>query len=203
MNRNPLHNSPLSLSQTRMIAKAELLQRILESELHADSPYPWNPEAAENYLQSLEAHVPEMEFPEPEADAFFSSLEGLWAAPDVPMEAAQSEQLSLSDVIQQLAGRTLRVPQGAIAKMLEQVDHLMDSQLSAVDRLVACVQDCLPQWDAEDLQVLARPYAYAMRGKEPELPEDLDWEELSEVEQGRLAMAIARWMLTEQENRRN
>lgn len=50
---------------------------------------------------------------------------------------------------------------------------------------------------------MARPYAYAMRSEKPKLPENVDWESLSEMEQGRLALAIANWIMTELEHRKD
>lgn len=195
--------------------KAELLQNVLEAELHDDATYPWNP--SEAYFQSLEQSAPELEVTEAESSAFFTKLEALWQAPEVSevskvskvskvSEAAQTSSLltptpSTSLLLQRLSERAIKIPQATLESIAGRAAQLMESQLSTLDKLVQSVQDSLPQWDVEDLQVMARPYAYAMRGREPELPEDQDWEELSEMEQGRLAMAIARWIITEQENR--
>jgi hypothetical protein len=64
------------------------------------------------------------------------------------------------------------------------------------------VQDCLPSWGEEDLQVLARPFAYAMRGSETEMLEVAlrsvrcaEWADLSSIEQARLSLALARYAL--------
>ncbi|HAG81788.1 MAG TPA: hypothetical protein DCL61_11625 [Cyanobacteria bacterium UBA12227] len=68
-----------------------------------------------------------------------------------------------------------------------------------MDRMIQCVEELLPNWAEDDLQVLARPLAYAMRGAEAETVElalgavrPLDWTELSEIERARLSLAIAR-----------
>ena len=186
---------------------AELLQNVLEAELHDDAIYPWNP--GEAYFQSLEQSVPEVELTEAESSAFFTRLEALWQASAVSEAVIQSDtrshvQVTLPDtsvLLDRLSERAIQVPQTVLNSIASRAAQLIESQLSTLDKLVEAVQESLPQWDVEDLQVMARPYAYAMRGKEAELPETQDWEELSELEQGRLAMAIARWIITEQENR--
>ena len=61
----------------------------------------------------------------------------------------------------------------------------------------------MPGWDLEDLEVMARPLAYSMRGdKNDELEnilatiEPVDWYNLSEVEQARLSLAIALYAIS-------
>ncbi len=185
MTQDPKQNTDLTV-------KAELLQNVLEAELTQDTTYPWAP--SEAYFTALEQAAPELEVRPGESEAFFAKLEGLW-------EADTAKLNNVSALLQRLSARAIQMPQNVVEAIASRATQLVDSPLSSIDQLVNCVQDSLPQWDVEDLQVMARPYAYAMRGKEPELPEEKDWEALSEMEQGRLAMAIARWILTEQENR--
>lgn len=184
-------------SNNMMLAQAELLQTVLESELCADAAYPWNAAAAEQYFDQLEAETPATELGEAEAEQFFSKLDQLWE------QQPTADSIGLANLAEGLAARCISIPQAALATLATQATALVGSQLSALDQLVACVQEVLPQWDVEDLQVMARPYAYAMRSQEQKLPENVDWESLSEVEQGRLAMAIANWIMTELENRKN
>ena len=79
----------------------------------------------------------------------------------------------------------------------------LGSTLSLSDQLVHCVSEVLPGWDLEDLEVMARPLAYSMRGdKNDELEnilatiEPVDWYNLSEVEQARLSLAIALYAIS-------
>jgi hypothetical protein len=76
--------------------------------------------------------------------------------------------------------------------------------LALVDQLVESVQTVLTDWETDDLQVMARPLAFSMRGGQEEVLEVLlqsvrqtDWEALSELEQARLSLAIARYALGE------
>jgi len=74
-----------------------------------------------------------------------------------------------------------------------------------VDRLVACVQEILPTWADDDLYVLARPLAYAMRSDDAPVTavidavRSADWADLSEIEQARLSLALARYTLDQLE----
>ena len=73
---------------------------------------------------------------------------------------------------------------------------------SASEKLVECVQALLPSWEVDDLLVLARPFAYAMRSSEPHTLtslirdfEERDWANLSEIEQAKITLAIADYAL--------
>jgi hypothetical protein len=75
---------------------------------------------------------------------------------------------------------------------------------SLADQMVECVLDILPQWAEEDLQVLARPLAYAMRDIDSEGVELVTetkrpWAQLSEIEQARVSLAVARYAISQLE----
>jgi hypothetical protein len=98
-------------------------------------------------------------------------------------------------LLQQLAQNAIRLKQ--------QVGHV---SASFAEQLVQCTQEILPHWQEEDLQVLARPFAYAMRGGETERLEStlntataVQWQDLSDLEQARMGLAIARYALAELE----
>ncbi|NJR64328.1 MAG: hypothetical protein HC772_01725 [Leptolyngbyaceae cyanobacterium CRU_2_3] len=95
-----------------------------------------------------------------------------------------------------------QVPQHLLNTIVQRAQQVISSNLSLADQLVHTVQDCLPTWGEEDLQVLARPFAYAMRGSETEVLEVAlrsvrcaEWQELSSIEQARLSLAIARYAI--------
>ena len=78
------------------------------------------------------------------------------------------------------------------------------------DRLVECVQSLLPDWAEDDLLVLARPFAYAMRGSQAADVESVlgeirheDWTALSKIEQARVSIAIAHYALEQLQARTN
>ena len=71
-------------------------------------------------------------------------------------------------------------------------------------QLVQCVQELLPSWAEDDLLVLARPFAYTMRGKDTDTIDSVlgnicsqEWKALSEIEQARAGLAIAHYALTQ------
>ena len=50
-------------------------------------------------------------------------------------------------------------------------------------------------WAEDDLRVFARPLAYAMRGEVASEPSSNDWAALSEIEQAKLTLAIAKYAM--------
>jgi len=84
---------------------------------------------------------------------------------------------------------------------------LNTSRLIGDQLLVECVQTVLPNCETETLLVLARPYAYAMRGLEPQNAESTisdinnrEWTVLSEIEQAKVSLAIAHYAFTHLNN---
>ncbi len=166
----------------------------------SDPPYPWNPEALESdvYFEELEARSPVNGFTDAELEErsqqFINSINQLW--PATRLQKSLLEQFT-SQVPQEVLTRLAQVATG----MAQQVSA---RRLSLAEQLVYCVQALLPQWPEEDLQVLARPFAYAMRGGETEGRDcvqltagSTSWSELSEIEQARTCLAIARFALGE------
>ncbi len=149
--------------------------------------YPWNPAdpESESFFNSLEQKFSIDALSDAEigdrADAFFSHLDSLFAAPTLETSLAQ---------------KFATVPQSVLNAIARQAQKLASSSATLADQLVQCVQEALPQWAEEDLQVLARPLAYSMRGEEPTV-KSTDWARLSETEQARLTLAIARYALNE------
>lgn len=149
--------------------------------------YPWNPAdpESESFFNALEQKFLIDSLSDAEmndrADAFFSHLESLFAAPTLEGSLAQ---------------KFATVPQSVLNAIARQAQKLANSSATLADQLVQCVQEALPQWAEEDLHVLARPLAYSMRGEEPTV-KATDWARLSETEQARLTLAIARYALNE------
>lgn len=149
--------------------------------------YPWNPADpdAESFFNTLEQQFSIDTLSDAEisdrADAFFSHLDSLFAAPTLESSLAQ---------------KFATVPQSILNAIALQAQKLANSSATLADQLVQCVQEALPQWAEEDLQVLARPLAYSMRGEEQTV-KATDWSKLSETEQAKLTLAIARHALNE------
>ncbi|BAY12907.1 hypothetical protein [Calothrix sp. NIES-2098] len=200
---NKTHNSD---SFTSLPSQVELdfLAALLEPE---DASYPWNPadEESEAYFVELEQQFmsddlwSEAEITKRSQD-FYSQLDAFWPETSVAADSkSQISQMMMANLQQALqAAFASLVPQGWLNKIAQNATEIFISQQSIGEQLVQCVQDVLPTWGTEDLLVLARPYAYAMRSGEPQNPNaivskvgDREWSDLSEVEQAKISLAIS------------
>jgi hypothetical protein len=175
-------------SQTQ--AEMELLATIVQT----DVAYPWNPAQLESepYLAALE-----QEFAL--SDAFSDS--------DIGQKSqvlfAQLEQVWLTTALQKsLREKFARVPQDFLTRIAQSVQNATVKYQSLADQMVECVLDILPQWAEEDLHVLARPLAYAMREVDSEgaqlvMAARKPWAQLSEIEQARVSLAVARYAISQ------
>lgn len=166
-----------------------------------DLLYPWNPYTVEAEAYFLEQDAKDafgMVFTEEEladrSERFMGQINQVWSSTRLQTSLLQRFSPQIPD---ELLNRLVRVA----TRMTEQVSL---QSLSLADQLVHCVQELLPQWSEEDLQVLARPFAYAMRGAEmdagksnPAIMEATSWSELSEIEQARTCFGVARYALLE------
>ncbi|MEG4108462.1 hypothetical protein [Microcoleus sp. S13_C5] len=177
-------------SQTQ--AQMELLATIVQT----DVAYPWNPAQleSESYLTALE-----QEF----------ALSDSFSDSDIALKSqvlfSQLEQVWLTTALQKsLREKFARVPQDFLASIAQSVQNATVKCQSLADQMVECVLDILPQWAEEDLQVLARPLAYAMRdvdseGGELVMATKRPWIQLSEIEQARVSLAVARYAISQLE----
>lgn len=184
-------------NQQASTVELELLNSLLVPE---DATYPWNPADAESeaYFIEQEKQFDLQELLDEELEvkslAFFSQLDRLFQNQDKQSHVQAQLHASFAACI----------PQNWLDKIAQTASALFNSGASVADQLVECVQAVLPNWGEEDLLVLTRPYAYAMRGHETEKVEavltkvgDRDWTALSEVEQARVSIAIAQYALTQ------
>jgi hypothetical protein len=186
MSRNP--QSPLDDSEVQ----AQLIDSLLAA---STSTYPWNPaepDTADYYLET-DRHFSLDDWSDAEitqrSRSFFAQIQSCWANSPTPV-------LELSPLAVLVEKFGARVPQQWLAQIAANVSSLATNQLEPIDRLVHSVQDLLPNWAAEDLLVIARPYAYAMRGDTgvndiDNIVRPLAWTELSELERAKLTIAIA------------
>lgn len=135
------------------------------------------------------------------SQAFFRALDQLW-----PEEVPQIVT-SQADIVTVLCEKfASRVPQATLAKIATTAKELVSSNLCLAERLVRCVKELSIGWTEEDLLVMARPLAYAMRGGETEAIEtflekvrEAPFSELSPMEKARLSLAISRYAFVELE----
>ncbi|MGB3533591.1 MAG: hypothetical protein WBA13_08735 [Microcoleaceae cyanobacterium] len=166
----------------------DLLQALFEEE----SIYPWNPIQSDSvaYLAELETEFELSEcFTDAEVNhksqALFAQVEQLYSVTTLQQS-----------ILQKFAGQVPRDLLHRLAQAaLQAGEKMSDCSVSLADGLVECVQDILPQWQAEDLYVLARPFAYSMLGSEKDISQ-IEWTKMSEVEQARMSLAVARYALS-------
>ena len=175
-------------SQTQ--AQMELLATIVQT----DVAYPWNPAQleSESYLTALEEEF---------------ALSDSFSDSDITQKSqvlfAQLEQVWLTTALQKsLREKFARVPQDFLTRIAQSVQNATVKYQSLADQMVECVLDILPEWAEEDLQVLARPLAYAMRevdseGAELVMATIRPWAQLSEIEQARVSLAVARYAISQ------
>lgn len=161
--------------------------------------YPWNPATPEAEAFFTEAETPSIfDGWQPNeiatrSDAFFAHLDHLWSA--LPLQTT---------LVQRFA---IRMPETLLASIANRAQQVMSASTSLADQLVQCVQDILPSLSElaeDDLYVLARPLAHAMRDADSQAIDTalaavrpLGWDALSETEKARLSLAIARYALAE------
>jgi hypothetical protein len=194
-----LHAESVTCSWTGEDALTEDSFAVAEN-ASATIPYVWNPAAPESepFFTALEQDISLDGWATDEvatrSSTFFAQVNQLWSA------ATLQETL-----IQRFASR---VPQQFLASIANRAQQVLSSSVSLADQLVQCVQETLPNLAEDDLYVLARPFAHAMRGNESSVEATFDrvrsieWDALSEVEQARLSLAIARYALSELEAKR-
>jgi hypothetical protein len=209
------HPSRPSMFPFQAQAELELLQLLLQGE-PADYPcspeesftYPWNPAAPESadYFDALEQEVTKAGWSADElaeqGQILANFLEQVWVDSSLvglPVQAPTDN--ACINLLQQF---TAQMPQQLLDTIVRRAQQVVTINLSLADQMVQCVQECLPNWAEEDLQVLARPFAYSMRGAETEMLEAAlrsircaAWTELSGIEQARLSLAIARYAIAQ------
>lgn len=185
----------------------ELLEALLASE---DTVYPWNPAdvASEAYFDDLEQLFNWQDFSEIElmqsANNFYHNLDKIWgqAVIETEVETENIRNNTVNYLQQALSNAFSVIPEVLLTKIAQKATVVLMVEKSASEKLVECVQTLLPNWERDDLLVLARPFAYYMRSSEPDKLtsvikdlENRDWSNLSEIEQAKISLAIANYAL--------
>ncbi|MBF2068960.1 hypothetical protein [Fischerella thermalis] len=204
MNRQT--NGLEKLQTIRYQIELEFLEALLQPE---DGTYPWNPadEQSEEYFHHLEEQFLLQDVLEEElttrSEDFYNHLEALWTSHALPHNHTTDSNIviQLQETLQSRLGTG--VPKQWLKAIAQKAADICTTQQLMADKLVECVQSVLPGWGDEDLLVLARPYAYAMRSSESQKTaetvlnriDEHEWKNLSEIEQARVSMAIAYYAL--------
>ncbi len=163
----------------------DFLEVLLEVEDNYNYPWDITDSHTEAYFTELEDQFSLMEsLPEaeivPPADRFFSQLHQRWSTVD-----ASRVRTSLFRKFGQM------VPPTWLETIVEQAHQLAANNFSQLEQqLVECVKPLWGNWVEADLVQFARPLAHAMRGETS--IKQAPWQQLSEIQQIRLSMAIAK-----------
>ena len=191
----------MSLNPQLPLDDSEVQAQLIDSLLASSTDtYPWNPaepDTADYYLEA-DRHFSLDDWSDAEitqrSQLFFAQIQSCWANSPAPV-------LEISPLAALIEKFGARVPQQWLGQIAENVRCLATNQLEPIDLLIQSVQDLLPNWAADDLLVIARPYAYAMRGDTgveniDNIVRPLAWTELSELERAKLTIAIAQAAIT-------
>ncbi|HIK44547.1 MAG TPA: hypothetical protein IGR64_06615 [Leptolyngbyaceae cyanobacterium M65_K2018_010] len=167
---------------------------LLASLVNPQPPYPWSPFSpeAEAYLAEAEAELADASLDGAIAagwQRFSADLESQWA------QVAGRPNPVAESLLNRFQGS---IPSQVLQSIATTALAMVDSGQSLLDQLVACAQAVLPTWEQDDLAVLARPLAYALRDGQSEILDlslsaipQTDWNQISEVDRARLSLAIA------------
>jgi hypothetical protein len=180
----------------RSQAEAELTDCLLTS---PTLDYPWDPTepATADYYTESDSYFSLDDWSDNEvaqrSQSFFTQIQACWL--DTP---SPELEFSPAQLLTDKFGH--RVPHQWLAAIATKVSTLANSQLEPVEQLVQSVQDLLANWAADDLLVMARPYAYAMRCdpgvSDPDrIVRPLAWTELTELERAKLTILIAQYAI--------
>lgn len=198
------NNSEFFMHPVPSSTDLELLSTLLEAE---DNTYPWNPadEYSEEYFCEIEKQFPMQDVLNEEISErsrnFYNQLDNLWSQ---NLNTSYYKYNTKDSVVANLKESLLsafatQIPQEWLEKIALEASNTFKSSKPLGDKLVECVQAVLPEWAAEDLNVMARPYAFAMRdGKNPATKSSAlnslnkrSWSALSEVEQAKVSLLVA------------
>ncbi|MGD1898749.1 MAG: hypothetical protein ACFB16_17560 [Phormidesmis sp.] len=181
-----MDNPALSATQ------AELLQRVLDPEQSA----PWlSADVADEYAKQVNTAGQALEISDEE------SAQG-WEGLSITLAQIWGSTTLLSQLQAKFAGR---LPSDFLMAIGEKAQQVAKGGQPMVNQLIACVQDGFENMATADLQVMARPMAFAMRGSSADEFVDAtiqsvrkaDWDALSPIEQARLSLAAARYAISQ------
>lgn len=173
-------------------SKRQIYQDLCYKVLSETDRYPWSPETAESYYEELDTPSNVQDYLDSatatqKSEEFFKEINQLY-----PPNRLQKVNQALVKQFGEL------VPLNWLEAIAQQGQNHFQDTTSGIDKLLNCVQPLLSNWLLEDLAVFARPVANTMRGAQT-IPQK-NWTELSEVEQARLTLIIAKVALESYQN---
>lgn len=206
-NRNAMVNSSSANSDRETPDLSETQAELLQSVLSEES-YPWVPaDVAAGYEESLAAAGQALEISDEEAAAGWQRLSGqldqAWVGTDADVLTLLKQKFSP------------RLPESVLVAIGDRARQMaLSTPKNAqpmVTRMIDCVKETVSAIGEADLQVMARPMAFAMRSSGAEELVDAtvnsvrqaNWETLSPLEQARLSLAAARYAIAKVEEGRD
>ncbi|MUL36157.1 hypothetical protein [Gloeocapsopsis dulcis] len=183
-------------------AQLDLLAALLSSE---NATYPWNPADPEAVIYFEEQDQLAIELLSEEeikarSQHLYSKLEQVWD------KATPNWNNSFDNVSCRRDWQNhfiTFVPQSWLEAIAHQAQQVFPTESSLAEKLVECVCGLLPSLVEEDLLVLACPFAATTRNAKQESENVIShlqhrkWDELSEIEQAKASLAIARYTLAQ------
>lgn len=207
---NKNDNSQFSMHPVPSSTELELLSTLLEAE---DNAYPWNcaDEYSEEYFCEIEKQFPMQDVLDEEISElsrnFYDQIDNLWSQNLNTSYYKCSTNASVITNVKEslLSVFAAQVPQEWLERIAIEATNTFKSTDSLGEKLVKCVQAVLPEWATEDLNVMARHYAFAMRdgrtsstqSAPKSLSEERKWSNLTDIEQAKLSLLVASHALQE------
>lgn len=198
---------------TSVQIQEELLELLLQPE---EEFYPWDPThpEAEAYFAELEGgfSIEEIQDDQEIAQAsvaFFERLNQCWELPlesTIESNIESSIESNIDSLKTALAnGCASCMPTEWLEAIASRAQEVVQKNLSLAEQLVLCVKPLLQNWTEDDLLVLARPWAYAMRSGSDSMNvsasvKSQQWQSLSSIQQVRLTLEVAHSALIELNN---
>lgn len=199
----------IKVSDHFITLKSEIELELLDTLLIPDdATYPWNPADSESeaYFSELEHQFAMQDCLDESltanSSAFYQTLDHLWSEVVTTSNCKSKPNLSVVERLQVslISAFAHIVPENWLHSIAEKAAETFATQQSMSDQLVQCVQSVLPAWDVDDLFVLTRPFAHAMRSNESRdvismigKVKNQDWLTLSEIEQAKISVEIAEY----------
>lgn len=216
-----LKNNSENLYTSPSRTQKELLDTLFAAD--EDAIYPWDTSdiETEEFFAINEANFAMHDVLHEEltsrADNFFNHLDSLWSQIHTTQQHNCNTKTNILIGLQESLQKWTQIglPQIWIEQIAEKAGEIFSTHQSLGEQLVSCANAVLPNWGADDLLVLARPFAYEMRNHTGEKTKDTDpqpvasalnkvsdrdWNSLTEIDQARVGLVVAYYALRQLNN---
>ncbi|BAZ05239.1 hypothetical protein [Calothrix sp. NIES-3974] len=193
----------------------ELLDALLSTEENVIYPWDTNQIETEDFFSAHEANFVMDDVLQAElssrAESFFNHLDSLWS--QLPTSEYHNCNTNVNIIANLKASlqkiSSVDLPPSWLETIAAKASEIFNSSQTLGEQLALCANAVLPNWGTDDLLVLARPFAYAMRNGDEnhsstdpqpvasalKKVSDRDWNSLTEIDQARVSLAVAYYAL--------